>query len=205
MKVKSHNIFSYRFGLVIAGIIASLALVSALEAASWKRYQSPKGQFSIEMPGSPKITHETTKTAAGRIPEEIAETKNSTLDLTAEYSDLPGIAVFFGGTKTILKKAGKGVVKHAGGTEISHRNLSKDGYDGREVLYEAPDKHSKRTIMGTVHMYMVKKRLYVLEAKTYKDKPDAAGVKRFLDSFRLEVPKKEEKKANEHLYEPRPK
>jgi len=205
MKLKSKLLFSYRLRLVIAAVIASLALVSALEAAHWKRYQSPKGQFSIEMPGSPKISHESTKTAAGRIPEEIAEVKNSTLDLTAEYSDLPGIAVFFGGTKTILRKASDGVVKHAHGTEISHRKLKKDGYDGREVQYKAPDKKSKRTILGTVHLYMVKKRLYVLEAKTYQDKPDKKGIQRFLDSFRLEVPEKEKKKTDEHLYEPRPK
>lgn len=160
------------------------------QAKEWQRVHSKYGYYSVSMPGKPKFSKTSTPSPVGRIPEEICEYQDSRLNLTAEVSKLPGIAVFFGGSKTILSKASQAYLKHEKGTLTSSRKLTLQGYPGKEILYQAKTK-AGRAVIGTARFYLVQKNLYVLVANTYNDNPDHTGAKEFLDSFTLEnLPKK---------------
>ena len=80
--------------LMTLGATASL---KAAEAADWQRVQSQSHDFSVLMPGTPKFSTTSTPSPVGRIPESICEVKSDHVDLTAEVSVLPAIAVLFGG------------------------------------------------------------------------------------------------------------
>ena len=162
----------------------------SLQAAEWQRVRSQTNDFSVLMPGTPKFSTSSSSSPVGRIPEAICEYKSDRFDLTAEVSVLPGIAVFFGGHRTIIDKASAAYLEHIKGTLTGSSPAKSDGITGKEIRYTAVAKDG-RAYHGRAQFFLVQKRLYVLVGDSYDHHPDSAAVEQFLASFKIEnLPKK---------------
>ncbi len=156
---------------------------------SWQKLTPEGGDFSIMMPAEPKRTDTITRTPVGKIREEMYTAETKSLSVLAEFSKLPGIAVFFASRKTILRKSADGLIKSEKGKVISSKDLEIGGKPGKVIQYNAPGPKGKPNLC-TAHLVLNKKLLYVLIARSPEAKPDKAGMKKFLDSFQLEHSKK---------------
>jgi len=176
--MKANRYSAILFILFILGTVSAHA-----GGLKWQEFSSAAGNFTVQMPGEPSYQLKTDKTPVGHIGEHLYTYKNKTLTLTAEYSDLPGIAVFFGGHKTIFKKSKEAFLKSVKGEQVSFTPFKQDGCDGSELVY------GTATRFGKVKFLLVHKRLYVLQASILKGESDRSALDRFLKSFRQEYRK----------------
>jgi hypothetical protein len=165
----------------LAFLICILIATNSLFAwggLSWKPF-SPKGaQFSVLMPGTPTYKQKVDDTIVGHIGEHTWSWKNSTLTLTAEYSDLPTLATMFGSSKTIYKKSSEGFLKSTDGKEISFKDTTVKGYKGKLLTYKTP------TRSGRVLFLLIKKRLFVMQASSTKGESDKKEMEKYISSFK---------------------
>ena len=101
------------------------------------------------------------------------------MTLTAEYSDLPRLAVIFGGEHTIYKRSKNAFLKSVNGREISFNDFTLYGRQGKELVYKTP------TRFGKVKFLLVDKRLYVLQASILKNISNHEPLDAYLMSFKL--------------------
>ena len=147
-------------------------------ATEWQPVSSKVGRFHVLMPGTPTLKTTVDHTPVGKIGEDLFTLKTKDMTFTIEYSDLPGIAVFFGGRKTIYKKANEGFLKNVHGKEVSSKNFTHDGKKGLEVTYETPTRN------GKVRYLLISKRLYVTQASIVKDAKGQPAIDKYLNSFK---------------------
>lgn len=162
----------------LLSMVLSLAgsLVSA-GALSWKPFISKQGRFSIMMPGKPAFTSKTSQSPVGEIGENLYCFENGIITVSAQFTDLPGLAAIFGGWGRIYRESRKAFLAEVGGDEISARNVIIDAYRGKELIYRTS------TDYGKVRFYLVGKRLYVLQASVPHQEGDRAMIDYFLESF----------------------
>lgn len=167
------------FKRIVVFAIALLLFVggAAPAEAAWKAFSPEGGDFTIVMPGTPTYQHKTDKTPVGHIGEHIWTVKGSKVTVTAEYSDLPEIAVLFGGHHEIYKKTFAAFLKDVQGKELSVRDFTAAGWPGEELSYETA------TRTGKVRAVLIHKRLFVLQASAVKGAGDEAAMDRYLGSF----------------------
>ena len=144
---------------------------------NWQKFISGVGKFSVLMPSNPVYSKKSDHSPVGTIGENIYTYKGKTLLLTAEYSDLPSVAVIFGGHNKIYNDAEKSFLKDVRGKEISYKELKMDAYNGREFVYKSPKRQ------GKVHFFLIGKRFYVLQASTTKILGDIEAIDKYLKSF----------------------
>lgn len=149
-----------------------------------RTFQSQEGQFSVNMPGTPKKSTTVHKNFTGKILETTYRLDTKTGNYSAAFSDLSGVATFFGGANTILKKAKEGLLKNAGGREIRFTPTSLGEYPGRSLEFEIPKQGKSPPMQGRARFYLVKNRLYVIVG-TRKEGLSLTPLENFLNSFRL--------------------
>ncbi len=153
-----------------------LPLATMLEASSWQTFASTAGGFSLLVPGRPQFRERVHQSFVGAIRENTYRVTSGDGDYSAEYSDLPWVAVGLGGPETIFRRAKEGVLSDNGGVEGSFNVLSLGKHPGRELTFQGPGRES-----GKARFFLVERRLYVLVASG----ANPANVQKFLDSFRL--------------------
>ncbi len=142
------------------------------------------------LPGQASYHYEIVNSPLGDIEEHLFSWRGHNLELDASYSDLPGIAVMFGGYKKIFREAKKALLEAAKG-EIRDFRITKWGpYFAAEMDFKVLNSSRVPSQLGQARFYLVQKRLYVLVATTDHSKPDLASIQTFFDSFRLEPKKK---------------
>jgi hypothetical protein len=152
-------------------------------AKGWEPFSFSEGSFSVEMPGKPSYRTKSDHTPVGKIEEHIYEYKNDKLTLSAEYSDLPGIAVIFGGTKKIYRKSKEAFLEGVKGSEVSFEPFDYEGYPAMKLVYNT------ETRRGRVHLILVKRRLYFLQGSVLKNAKDENDIDTFLKSFKQQYRK----------------
>jgi hypothetical protein len=157
-------------------VALTLLFSTTLEASSWQTFTSTAGRFSILMPGNPQLHQHIHQSFVGAIQENTYSTATSDGDYSAEYSDLPWVAVSLSGAGTIFRRAKEGVLRDNGGAETSFDSIALGKHPGKELSFHIPGKES-----GKAHFFLVEQRLYVLVATS----SDPGNVQRFLNSFRL--------------------
>ena len=154
----------------------------------WKQFSSPKGKFSILMPGTPKEEKQTVNTKAGTIQvhtftvarqqEEVQYTV-SYIEYPAQYIELLQRNNLVG---TALENGKNIAMKNSQGTLVSEKAISLGGYLGKEIHYTKPgDKIVKHRI------YLVNRRLYqiIVETTKTREKHLTKSIAGFLSSFKL--------------------
>jgi hypothetical protein len=130
------------------------------------------------MPGTPKLSTKVDHVPVGEIVENLYTYESKKITLTAEYSDLPEIAVAFGGKKTIYDKSKKGFLKDVGGEELVFEDITVGGHKGKELAYKTA------TRSGKVRFILMSKRLYVLQASVLLSSKDKSPIDYYLKSFK---------------------
>jgi len=171
--------------------LVNSASVCAAEL-KWDRYASFDGQFSVMMPGPPEFRTGVNNTPIGNIGSNIHEYETGTIDLTVQYSDLPKLAIFFGGRRSIYRKSRKAFLEDVQGERISYDKFWLDGYFGRELSFET------LTRFGKVRFLLTGRRLYVFQASVPKEISDRSLIDYYLDSFRQMYKKPKRRRPVRH-------
>ena len=166
-------------------IMAGFVLPAAAETAEWKTFTSEAGSFSVLMPGTPTFSDTTDHTVVGDVGENLFSLDVKEGSFSAEYSDLPRVAVIFDSAKSIYKDAKEGLLKETGASEKKYYIFIHDGMKGRELEYEVPAGGESEARTGKARFLLKDKRLYVLVGTVPKKDGDEKLIDRFLDSFKL--------------------
>jgi hypothetical protein len=150
-------------------------LPAAPQRPEWQPFCSAMGQFSIDMPGSPKIN---TQVFSNQV---IAHTYRSILKNKETYL-LQYFDVDFrksnNNIKITLNNAVDFFVVGANAKLLQVRDISLGGYPGKEFEFQPL---SPNQPVGVGQVFLVETRVYGLVATT----PEPENAQKFLDSFRL--------------------
>ena len=170
--------YALRANLVVVVVLAGFA-VCAHAQKGWTRYSPEGGNFSVLMPGNPKVEVENKIGPFGAYTSNLfSETKAGTFYLIG-WTDYP--------TNVTLDVQGEinatrdNFIKSVNGRLIAEKEISLDGHPGLEFTAEMNSK-----FFVTSRIYVVGNRPYQILAVTpkYSGQTDA---NRFLWSFRLDV------------------
>jgi hypothetical protein len=98
------------------------------------------------------------------------------------YNDYPESIIQPGIEGQLLDGAMNGGVQALKGTVLSEKNLTLDGFPGKEAKVKVSSPTSGEF---TVRIFLVENRLYQIMVGGTTGKIDQAGATRFLDSFKL--------------------
>lgn len=165
----------------------SMWLASTAVADGWRVFHSEEGGFQVEMPGEPVPSESVEKTFVGSVTNRLFTVQSPSEEFTVEYSDLPHVALVFGGPTTILKKAKEALLKNVRGGELAYRLFRKKGYEGAELAYAG--QADNPGVFGFARFFLRGDRIYVVHYMLSDGKPiDPDRVQRFLGSFRIDGP-----------------
>ena len=168
-------------------LIASLVVVVVVEGfvfnvqaqKGWNTFSPEGGNFSVSMPGSPKVEVENKVGSFGPYTSNLlSETKAGTLYLIG-WTDYPTNVTL--NVQGEIKSTRDNFLKSSNGTLISEKEISLDGHPGLEFTAAMGTK-----FLAISRIYVVGNRPYQVLAvtKTYQDQTNA---NRFLWSFRFDV------------------
>ena len=168
-----------------AGALSLMLVIAALAGGCGKKdvFASKEGGFSVETSSVPKQKKETVPTQDGPVDVHTLTfgMQNSDLEYWVVYIDYPEPTVRQKGAGQLLKEARDGSVDNVQGKLLKERDISLEGYPGKEIEYEGDG--AEEDIYKS-RMYLVKQRLYVIlvivprgGASEHTDK--------FLNSFKL--------------------
>ncbi len=185
-------IFLTRFSLITCLLmLTSFTSHAVAHSRNWQRFTSTAGRVSVLFPGAVKHRLDIVDSPLGHIKEHRFSWVGRNLELDASYSDLPRLALIFGGYKKIFSEAQKALMEATHG-ELKAYHLNKWGrYRAADMEFEVlPNGKNKRAQIGQARFFLVKRRLYVLVALTNQPKPDLMSLEKFFGSFRLEEKEK---------------
>lgn len=116
-------------------------------------------------------------TPIGAIDENRFIFENGYLELAVEYTDLPGLAVIFGGRGKIYRNSVEAFLEDVGGRKLKNHTFTLDAYEGKEISYET-DTH-----VGKARFLLIGNRLYVLHAAVTKSHRGDGIIEYYLESF----------------------
>jgi hypothetical protein len=163
----------------------SSGAASAENRPSWLSFKSEAGRFKVEVPREPQQTQRQNKSLLGTITTHLFVSGQRNEQFTVSYSDLPGFAVTFAGTNTIYDHAKGALLMETFGKEQRYEDVTLEGKRGKFLLYDMPDPEKNVDLRGEAYFFLVKKRLYVINA----DVPVGdirTDANHFLSSFRIE-------------------
>jgi hypothetical protein len=149
---------------------------------SGSMWQTVNGDgFSVQMPGKPEKSEQSTPSAAGPLPIVLYTLSHGYEGYIVGYSEYPDI-VFQTDEETLLDGARDGAIENVKGEVTSERAITVAGHTGREIIGTSPSSN----IGFTARVFLAKPRMYMLVYTQYdKSKPISAHGKTFLDSFQI--------------------
>jgi hypothetical protein len=159
-----------------------LLVLIGCQQATWEKFSSSEGAFSVLMPGTPTEQIRTAKTSSGSIDAHMFLVEHSDVAYMVAYSDYPNPIVQEITPKLILDGARDGAVANTQGKLARESIISLDGHQGRELQIEPAG--GKVTITGRI--FLVDRRLYQMMVLTPQGKDLTENVNKFLDSFTLQ-------------------
>lgn len=153
-------------------------------AADWVPFQSQDGKFAVQMPTQPSEDTETTSSLVGNVVDSTFSSTSGDESFSVTYTDLPALAVAFGGSGTIYSNAAGSLLKDVLGKQSSFNDATVAGQSGKELDYTAPARSGEPPMVGKARMFLVGNRLYVVNA-TVPASGSEADMDRFFSSFRL--------------------
>ncbi|HEX7839811.1 MAG TPA: hypothetical protein VF469_20185 [Kofleriaceae bacterium] len=166
------------------GLFLVVSLTPAFaQAPGWVLYTHPDKLMSVRFPEKPSETDQETPTAIGTIHFKLAMFSNGDRAYVATAVVYPVQGKF--DVKKALDGARDQALANIKGKVISEKPMKLDGFDGRQVLFEASgdDQHH---IRGVVRLFASAKppSAYMASAMQMTGKPDPDAQK-FLDSLHL--------------------
>jgi TonB family protein len=182
------------------GTLCAYALLSftftisaSAQSATWKRYISKHGKFSVLLPGIPKTDYMRGYACSGRemtykvyyhtaINLKDPNWLKYTRDWSVDYFDLPAIPPDADAVKKVLKSAPNGHM----GRPLNQKSLIVNGYPALEFKYKAVDERDRADLNRdmVVRIILVKQRVYQLSVATRPNRVASIEVTKFFGSFK---------------------
>lgn len=167
--------------LLLLGFLA----LPALGAQEWTPFRDGDGRFQVLVPQAPGHRTQVTETPIGAITNHVFMARSAKGSFTLSYSDLPAVGIAFkGGAEGIYDEATSALLQGLGATATGQKRVKHRGRNARELAYDAPGTSESGPLQGRARMFLVGKRLYVVDA-IIRTSGDAKELPRFLDSFEV--------------------
>jgi hypothetical protein len=186
--VRSRAVRPARKGIGMKKIaIAILVLISAEVGFSfqgsgeWIKYNSPKGRYSVLVPGEPRLSRQETVTSSGK---KIARYRATASD--ANFAVFVGYYDYAKAMTYSLTQARDSIVASTG-TRLSERKINLGIHPGLEMNVSAKSPDGTELLVR-VRIYDVDRRVYVLQfiiPRSEDDNVSAEKAARYFDSFRV--------------------
>jgi len=167
----------------VTGIIllCLFTVMTGCQKSEWTRYDSEAGRFSVLFPGPPETREAPLDTEVGQLTLYATLYEQRDKVFTIMYGDYPESFVTQSDPADILEGGVEGMVASKQGTKLQDRNISIDGYPGREIVYRNPNPD----ITVKARLFMVQNRLYMVMQMTRSAQFSHHEADKFLDSFTL--------------------
>jgi hypothetical protein len=164
-----------------------LAAAIALQAPG-KPFVSQAGGFRATLPGTPKEQKQAVDTAAGKIDINIFLHEDNDVATTVMYSDYPEAMMKLADPDKVLEGGVDGAIKNTKGDLLSKRDISINGYPGKEFEAAMVAPNGQKLIYRA-RIYLVNARLYQLIQAGPRDSLTPKQSQDFFKSFSLTNPK----------------
>ena len=149
--------------------------------ATWQEFRSGEGRFTALFPGTPQPKTQTVFTAIGNVTAFMYMVDSSDGAVGVMYADYPPALVQQGDVTKMLDGARDGAIANVKGKLVEESRSSLQGAPGREYLIQI-----KESAFCRSRIYLVKNRLYIVQALGSKQQVQSREAERFLDSFEFE-------------------
>jgi hypothetical protein len=119
---------------------------------AWAPYTSAECGYTLPMPGTPKTSSDSVDTPSGKQTIYSATSDLGDRAAIVSCSDIPP----YPSSDATLDGARDGAVAHTHGTLVASRNVTVDGFPGRDAVIQVQDKKLN------VRLVLAKQRLYTL-------------------------------------------
>lgn len=167
---------------VITGVYA--AEQEKVTLFSWQEFKSDNGHFSIQLPSTPNIQTTHQDSLIGHVINHVIVANIKDSNFGVDYSDLPGFALDFTGIDTIYSHATGALLKKTLGKLQSSIDFNYQGHSGKHLIYNIPPVPDKPAMYGEAYMFLIDKRLYVIDATAPSN--TSTQVHHFLNSLRFD-------------------
>ncbi len=176
----------------LSWLLISLSVITCANAVeqeqatlfTWQDFKSDGGHFSIQFPSAPKTQTNHQDSVIGQVTNHIIVSHTDNSNFGVDYSDLPGFALEFVGKDTIYSHATGALLKKTLGMLRSSIDLNFQGQTGKHLIYDIPPVPDKPALYGEAYMFLIDKRLYVIDATAPAD--TSTQVHHFLNSLRFD-------------------
>jgi hypothetical protein len=184
-------VFKILIAVAVVFVVSALAIPKLLKRKgadytnlSWYEHQAPDKRFSVSLPGTPKIIKRTVPSPFGNAEAQVFEAavgnEGGCMVMVADYPAVnPNIS-----EDTIYDMAIQGATRTKRTLGLGARKyITLDGYRGVEVELHSND--PKYTIIGSVRIFWVSPRMYVVATGGPDTEEFRAVHNRCLDSFKI--------------------
>jgi hypothetical protein len=149
----------------------------------WQTFTCPEGGFSVRMPGIPVRREIPVNGHKYTSPVDDAQRTYFVV-----YVDLHMTPTDKEEIKAIFDQVANAELKVQRVQEHQEKEITLDGYPGREITYEAPVVRPTGIAVATLRMFLVKTKLYEVATLTHKERLKDAHNEDFFHSFTLLKP-----------------
>ena len=181
--------FKFKPGPALTAVSAEPASAARAEksTAAFAPFSSDAGRFEVSMPGEPKETRTTVKTAVGDIKVFMFEVDHRDGDYVVGFSDYPEKILRASGPDAALEGGQKGAVNGVKGTLLTSKKIKQDGFPGLEFSYNLTAAGVPGKALGRSRLILVKNRLYQVVVIAALSKAKSAANDAFFDSFKFDA------------------
>ena len=165
----------------LAAVMSLALLAGGFTQAEWPKFKSTEENFTISMPGEPRQERNSGRGPFGN-GHHIYSIESNGVSYTVSNSVFENPPTQPKDIKRVLDFARDVVLTVTSGKLLSDKDISVEGYPGREVRIEKDKK------VWTLHAYVVKGRMYQLMTTEPKAKEQSPDTAKFFDSFKLLAP-----------------
>lgn len=167
---------------IVILLMASTVVGSSFQSSGeWIKYDSPKGHYSVVVPGEPRLSKQQILTSNGKkVTQYRATASEANFAVFVAYYD------YSSAMRYSLNQARAGIVASLG-TLLSEREIRLDGQPGLELNLSAKPPAGIELLVR-VRIYDFDRRVYVLQFITPRSEDNAVSAEtasRYFDSFRV--------------------
>jgi hypothetical protein len=163
--------------IVFVLLLALVLLGGCGGTKGWATFESEDGRFSILFPGKPEEQTESVSTVIGTIETEFFMVEQRDMAYSLNYADYPAEVVTASDVGMMLDGARMGAVANVNGELLDEKEITLDGYPGREIKVEVEEDD----IIVRACFYLAENRLYAIQAISKKSKASSEDIDKFLD------------------------
>jgi len=175
-------VYGKHFNILPFDLSSYLSRAHTFKSSDWKVFTSPEGQFSVDLPGSPRPNTLVKDVSGVKISlyqfgvESIGQN-----GFLAQYNEIPEIILGQPNlAEGLLTGSRNGLVNQIkGGRLVSEKSLYLNKFPGKEMVAE----NDEQTVRARV--FVIEPRIYMMIVAAPKGQAFTSDANRFIDSFKL--------------------